>query len=182
MKIEEKVKFKNKDVEEFTLSKSSYIDTTVFIPKEPKELTRFTVVLRKKETVDIDLVSFVPNHTSHGVKLERQLDRVIAYLEVIERSPNVKSVTKVTNNEDVLAQIGEPVLSPKGDMLAYSVFFNEKGVIDNRPTRNNLFYLLKDSIVGGPSIIFTRYHEVYKTFIRGRNKLRKKIIGYDANA
>jgi dipeptidyl aminopeptidase/acylaminoacyl peptidase len=123
-----KVKFKNKDVEEFTLSKSSYIDTTVFIPKEPKELTRFTVVLRKKETVDIDLVSFVPNHTSHGVKLERRLDRVIAYLEVIERSPNVKSVTKVTNNEDVLAQIGEPVLSPKGDMLAYSVFFNEKGV------------------------------------------------------
>ncbi len=31
--------------------------------------------------------------------------------------------------------------------------------------RNNLFYLLKDSIVGGPSIIFTRYHEANKTKI-----------------
>jgi hypothetical protein len=47
---------------------------------------------------------------------------------------------------------------------------------------NNLFYLLKDSIVGGPSIIFNRYHEANKTYIRGLNKLCKKIIGYDANA
>ena len=60
--------------------------------------------------------------------------------------------------------------------------FNEKDNIDDRETRNNLFYLLKDSIVGGPSIIFTRYHEAFKTFIRGGNKLCKKIIGYDANA
>ena len=29
---------------------------------------------------------------------------------------------------------------------------------------------------------FTRYHEAFKTFIRGGNKLCKKIIGYDANA
>ena len=48
--------------------------------------------------------------------------------------------------------------------------------------RNNLFYLLKDSIVGGPSIIFNRYHEAGKTYIRNGNKQCKKIIGYDANA
>ena len=48
--------------------------------------------------------------------------------------------------------------------------------------RNNLFYLLKDSIVGGPSIIFNRYHEANKTKIRDGDKFCKKIIGYDANA
>jgi hypothetical protein len=48
--------------------------------------------------------------------------------------------------------------------------------------RNNLFYLLKDSIVGGPSIVFNRYHEKGKTYIRNRIKMCEKIIGYDANA
>ena len=41
---------------------------------------------------------------------------------------------------------------------------------------------IKDSIVGGPSIIFNRYHEANKTYIRGIDKLCKNIIGYDANA
>ena len=44
-----------------------------------------------------------------------------------------------------------------------------------------LFYLLKRNIVGGPSIIFHRYHEANKTRIRG-DKLCKKVLGYDANA
>ena len=61
--------------------------------------------------------------------------------------------------------------------------FNEKDKITNEERkRNNLFYLLKDSIVGGPSIIFNRFHEANKTYIRQLNKLCKKIIGYDANA
>ena len=41
--------------------------------------------------------------------------------------------------------------------------------------RNNLFYLLKDSIVGGPSIIFNRYHEANKTKIRDGDKLCKRL-------
>jgi hypothetical protein len=44
-----------------------------------------------------------------------------------------------------------------------------------------LFYLLKRNIVGGPSIIFHRYHEVDKTLIRG-GKVCKNVLGYDANA
>ena len=58
--------------------------------------------------------------------------------------------------------------------------FDEKDEIkpnDIDMKRNNLFYLLKDSIVGGPSIIFTRYHEANKTKIRNGDKLCKKIIG-----
>ena len=60
--------------------------------------------------------------------------------------------------------------------------FGEEDKIDEREQRNNLLYLLKDSIVGGPSIIFNRYHEANKTYIRNGDKICKKIIGYDANA
>ena len=43
--------------------------------------------------------------------------------------------------------------------------------------------MFKENIVGGPSIIFNRYHESGKTFIRNNpNRPCKKIIGYDANA
>lgn len=42
---------------------------------------------------------------------------------------------------------------------------------------------IQDNIVGGPSIIFTRYHESGKTFLRGNfEKPCKRIVGYDANA
>ena len=45
------------------------------------------------------------------------------------------------------------------------------------------FYKLKDSIVGGASIVYTRYHEINKTFIRGNlKKLCKHLAGFDANA
>ena len=50
----------------------------------------------------------------------------------------------------------------------------------------DLYKLLKDNIVGGPSIVFHRYHEKDVTTIRPTDyeepKTCKKIIGYDANA
>jgi hypothetical protein len=49
-----------------------------------------------------------------------------------------------------------------------------------------LYQLYKNNIVGGPSIVFHRYHEIDVTSIRPRDyeepKACKKIIGYDANA
>ncbi len=53
---------------------------------------------------------------------------------------------------------------------------------DEDRKRNNLFYLLEDSIAGWPSVIFNRYHEANKTKVRGFNKLCKTTIGYDAKA
>ena len=54
----------------------------------------------------------------------------------------------------------------------------------------DLYYLMKKNMVGGPSIIFHRYHEAGKTKIREKEmkdhekepKVCEKIIGYDANA
>jgi len=46
--------------------------------------------------------------------------------------------------------------------------------------------MLKEAVVGGPSLVFTRYHEVGVTKIRSHRiaepRLCKNILGYDANA
>ena len=47
-------------------------------------------------------------------------------------------------------------------------------------TNKDLHHLVKDSIVGGPAIIFHRYHENNVTKIRGGETCRS-IVGYDAN-
>ena len=53
-------------------------------------------------------------------------------------------------------------------------------------TDADLYWLLKEHIVGGPSIIFHRYHEKDATFLRQHTNNRdslpcKKMLGYDAN-
>ena len=49
-------------------------------------------------------------------------------------------------------------------------------------TNSDLHHLIKDNIVGGPAIIFHRYHEKNVTRIRGGSELCRKVVGYDANA
>ena len=46
----------------------------------------------------------------------------------------------------------------------------------------DLYYDMKNNIVGGPSIIFNRYQEVGKTTIREGGKPTKSVLGLDANA
>ena len=45
----------------------------------------------------------------------------------------------------------------------------------------HLYKMLRENIVGGPSIIFHRYHEKDITRVKGGD-LCKKVIGYDANS
>ena len=49
-------------------------------------------------------------------------------------------------------------------------------------TNSELHELVKDNIVGGPAIIFHRYHEKNVTRIRGGSEPCRSIVGYDANA
>ncbi|TYZ57451.1 hypothetical protein PybrP1_010839 [[Pythium] brassicae (nom. inval.)] len=58
------------------------------------------------------------------------------------------------------------------DRLAYS--------IDDE--QSEIFHKMRSNIAGGPSIIFKRYAESFKTPIRNGPKMCKKVIGYDANA
>lgn len=47
----------------------------------------------------------------------------------------------------------------------------------------DLYHIIDDNIVGGPSIIFNRYHKKDETFIRYDQAFPcKKIIGFDANS
>ena len=48
-------------------------------------------------------------------------------------------------------------------------------------TNSDLHQLIKDNILGGPAMIFHRYHEKNVTKIRGEETCRS-IVGYDANA
>ena len=61
----------------------------------------------------------------------------------------------------------------------------ERGAVLYAPSKE-AYDMLKAAVVGGPSLVFTRYHEVGKTRIRSHQiaepKLCKNILGYDANA
>ncbi len=45
-----------------------------------------------------------------------------------------------------------------------------------------LYYKMRQNIVGGPSVVFHRYHEKGSTFIRNGPKPCEEVVGYDANA
>ena len=61
----------------------------------------------------------------------------------------------------------------------YFTLFNEKN--------KDLHHLVKDHVVGGPSLVFHRYHEKGVTKIRqsdygNASRLCQAVVGYDANA
>ena len=82
------------------------------------------------------------------------------------------------NNCDVI-----PMVEAINKMFAYKMLMNCPSANFSlfEEEDKHLYYMLKNNIRGGPSIIFDRYQEVNKTLIRG-NKLCKNIIGFDANA
>ena len=75
-------------------------------------------------------------------------------------------------------------ISVPGLSLRYLFQTLDKGTFFSLIDRANqdLYYKIKKNVVGGPSIVFNRYHEADKTRIRGGDKMCKKIVGFDANA
>ena len=59
---------------------------------------------------------------------------------------------------------------------------NDTNFVTFNRTNSDLHKLVKDNIVGGPAIIFPRYHEKNVTRIRGGGETCRSIVGYDANA
>ena len=59
---------------------------------------------------------------------------------------------------------------------------NDTNFVTFNRTNSDLHELVKDNIVGGPAIIFHRYHEKNVTRIRGGGETCRSIVGYDANA
>ncbi len=62
-------------------------------------------------------------------------------------------------------------------------FLKQQGIHLSSFHDEQTYQLFKNNMVGGPAIIFKRYAEVNKTFIRGNPaKPVSKIVGFDANA
>ena len=70
---------------------------------------------RKKETETVIHEIKIKEEVESGPKICFKGEKVIAELDVIERSPNVKSVTQVTNFQGKV-EVGAPVLSPDGSI------------------------------------------------------------------
>lgn len=124
--LEKKLRFDGRgDCYRVLARKEGYQDKQDEICCEPKSKTNYNLKLEKIETVSIELVSFEPEQTEEGVRLVIKRRPTLAYLETIERSPNAKSVTRVTNNEDDTLKMGGPILSPVEDVLVYEVIVKE---------------------------------------------------------
>ena len=83
---------------------------------EPKEKLLFKFKLKKETETVIHEIKIKEDVESGVKKFVLKEKKVIAELDVIERSPNVKSVTQVTNFQGKV-EVGDPVLSPDGSIL-----------------------------------------------------------------
>ena len=80
----------------------------------------------KKRVVQVDLIEVLEQKSNTSdpqkpVKLEYSKSVTWAYLEVIETSPNVKGVSRVTSNESEEACLGFVDYSPVADEIVYSL-------------------------------------------------------------
>ncbi len=108
-----------------TVRKDGYKDGTNTIAYAPVSQTDYSVTLEKIEAIPMKLVDVGPQHTDNGLKLGLTHKPTLAYLEIIERSPNVAAVTRVTDNQDKGINIGPPFLSPTDDVLLFTEIVEE---------------------------------------------------------
>ena len=101
---------------------------------------------------------------------------VIPFLQAIDKQFAFYQQHNIDMFKDGISVPGLSLLHLFND-LPNDTFFT---VFNN--TNKDAHKLVKDNIVGGPAIIFHRYHEKGITKIRGGSELCRKIVGYDANA
>ena len=104
---------------------------------------------------------------------------VVPFLEAVEKQFNFYQMLKVDMFKDGI--------SVPGLTLKYLFKTTEANFTLINQQNADLHELIRSNNVGGPSIIFHRYHEAYKTKIREQMyaetaKMCQSIVGYDANA
>lgn len=138
--------------------KEGYHDGELLIEYAPKDQHEYSISLVKKETVSVELISFEPQPTEEGVKLVKISKPTLAYLEIIERSPNVKSVTRVTNNTEEDRQISRPIMSPIEDVLVWSEIIKEEGYSYSNIWKN------KVGEFGKTRVTYGKWEDVFASF------------------
>lgn len=150
--------FEKKESYEVLAKKEGYEDAKTTISLEPREKTRYHLEL-KQEAVTLELLTVEPEPTEKGVKLAVVRKPTIAYLDVIERSPNVRSVSRVTHNEDPMLQIDNPVLSPVDDVLVYQIWIEEE---DGNSYSN--IWKQKIGFVAKTRVTFGKWRDLFPAF------------------
>lgn len=129
--VKRDVKFPGKDPRTTKLTKDGHKDFQFKMGFYPKDTNKYNIILEKEDVKNVELVDFKPLQTDQGMRLQRTVKSSLAYLETIERSPNVKAPQKLTKNEKESIQIGGPVVSPDGKKLAYRQFAVDEEDRDN---------------------------------------------------
>ena len=101
---------------------------------------------------------------------------VTPFLDAIAKQAAFYRDRHIDMFKDGISVPGLSLLHPFNDLPNDTYF-----TVFNR-TNSDLHELVKDNIVGGPAIIFHRYHEKNVTRIRGGSEPCRSIVGYDANA
>ncbi|RMG36370.1 MAG: hypothetical protein D6732_08275, partial [Methanobacteriota archaeon] len=99
--------------------KDGYEDYLFNIEWEPEGKTEYSVNLKEKLEDDIFVPILTTVVTNGRVEKKWKIRKERALKETIERSPNVKSVTRITNYNDKTLWVSNPVVSRDGESLIY---------------------------------------------------------------
>ena len=111
----------------------------------------------------------------------------VRYYNNLDVAPGLEALEKMRN---FYTEKGIDIMKDAVSIPGVSLHYLLKGAIERNaelyaPSKE-AYEMLKEAVVGGPSLVFTRYHEVGKTRIRSHQytgaKMCQNILGYDANA
>ena len=111
----------------------------------------------------------------------------VRYYNNLDVAPGLEALEKMRN---FYTGKGIDIMKDAVSIPGVSLHYLLRGAIERNPElyspSKEAYEMLKEAVVGGPSLVFTRYHEVGKTRIRSHqvadSKLCQNILGYDANA
>ena len=111
----------------------------------------------------------------------------VRYYNNLDVAPGLEALQKMKNfYTEKRIDIMKDAVSIPGVSLHYLLRGAIERNADLYSPSKEAYDMLKEAVVGGPSLVFTRYHEVGKTRIRSHQiaepQLCKNILGYDANA
>ena len=109
------------------------------------------------------------------------------YYNNLDMAPGLEALEKMTAfYTEKGIDIFKDVVSIPGVSLHYLLRGAVERGVDLWNPSKKAYEMLKGAVAGGPSLVFTRYHEVGVTSIRSHQKAQphpcKHILGYDANA
>jgi len=158
--------------------KDKYEPKKIIISYEPVDKKEYSVKLKKKEFIEVGLIEYKTKKEDGQLMLVPEYKPYTAYLEIIERSPNVKSVSKITNYADPTLSIGKFTLSPDGKSIIYTLIINEKDRIYSNLWKINVGSQTKSKITSGKWKDLTPAYDrdgKYVYFSSNRNSIKLSI-------